>query len=582
MNTPNPTRRERPIIRLKRYLPILAWLSYYDRHQGKADLIAGLVVLFITVPQVIAYAFLAGLPPQMGLFAAIAALLSYACFGTSRSLAVGPTAVIAMMTLQSASQFAEPYSDAYVMVAMELAMMTGIVLLFLRAINFGAVVSFLSHAVVTAFISAAAILIIVNQLPAVLGVVSPAQTGIGPMFSHLFPLAVNWTAVIIAVAAMGLLLLCRHRLCPTLVRLGVPEVYADNIAKASPMLVVILGIVLIATSGIDQTHNIEVVGELPLNLPLPILVSLDIERIQVLLPSSLLIAMVVFLESTSIATAMASRRREKINPNQELIGLGFANSCASVMGGFPVAGSFARTVVNDGAGAQTPIASLVTAVLVIMTLLLFGALFYYLPKGVLSAIVVVSAIQLIDLTAIKRILRFNSSDAVTFVFTFVGVLVTGVETGILLGILISFALLIRNSSRPHIAVVGRWENTEHFRNVLRHEVTTDKTVLAARIDESLYFVNTRFIETFLMNRVAESPDIRHVLLICTATNFIDSSGLDMLEVLSDNLEEAGVTLHLSEVKGPVMDRLSDTHFYRNMKGKVFFTTDIAMRELAGI
>ena len=589
MTTPDPiqhnkTQSERPLRHraLRRYLPIVGWLERYDRAQGKADLIAGIVVLFITVPQVIAYAFLAGLPPQMGLFAAIAALLCYTCFGTSRSLAVGPTAVIAMMTLQSASQFAEPYSDAYVLVAMELAMMTGIVLLFLRAINFGAVVSFLSHAVVTAFISAAAILIVINQLPAVLGIASPSEIGIAAMVDHLMSITINTTAVVIALAAMGLLLWCRYQLCPLLLTFGVSAVLADNIAKASPMLVVILGILLIVTTGIDQTHQIAVVGELPLNLPLPILVSPDVERVQVLLPSALLIAMVVFLESTSIATAMASRRREKIDPNQELVGLGFANSCASVMGGFPVAGSFARTVVNDGAGAQTPLASLVTAVLVILTLILFGAFFYYLPKGVLSAIVVVSAIQLIDLTAIKRIFRFNSTDAITFLFTFVGVLATGVETGILLGVVVSFVLLIRNSSRPHIAVVGRWQNTEHFRNVLRHEVTTDKSVLAVRIDESLYFVNSRYIETFLMNRVAESSDIRHVLMICTATNFIDTSGLDMLEALSGNLEEAGVTLHLSEVKGPVMDRLSDTRFYRHLKGKVFFTTDIAMKELAGI
>ncbi|MEM7365737.1 MAG: SulP family inorganic anion transporter, partial [Pseudomonadota bacterium] len=427
MTTPQPTQHNgadsgRPLLHraLRRYLPIVGWLERYDRTQGKADLIAGIVVLFITVPQVIAYAFLAGLPPQMGLFAAIAALLCYTCFGTSRSLAVGPTAVIAMMTLQSASQFAEPYSDAYVLVAMELAMMTGIVLLFLRAINFGAVVSFLSHAVVTAFISAAAILIVINQLPAVLGIASPSEIGIAAMVTHLMPMTINTTAVVIALGAMGLLLWCRYQLCPLLVKFGVSAVFADNIAKASPMLVVILGILLIVTTGIDQTHQIAVVGELPLNLPLPTLVSLDVERVQVLLPSALLIAMVVFLESTSIATAMASRRREKIDPNQELIGLGFANSCASVMGGFPVAGSFARTVVNDGAGAQTPLASLVTAVLVIMTLLLFGALFYYLPKGVLSAIVVVSAIQLIDLTAIKRIFRFNSTDAITFLFTFVG------------------------------------------------------------------------------------------------------------------------------------------------------------------
>jgi len=292
--------------------------------------------------------------------------------------------------------------------------------------------------------------------------------------------------------------------------------------------------------------------------------------------------MVVFMESTSVGTAVASKRREKIDPNQELVGLGVANIGASLAGGLPVAGSFARTVVNFSSGAVTPVASLVTAVLVILTLLAFTPLFFYLPKAVLSAIIVVSALQLIDIGAIRKIFAFNAIDSVTFTFTFIAVLALGVEMGILVGILISFVLLIRASSKPHIAVVGRWEDTEHFRNVLRHDVTTSEKVLAVRIDESLYFVNTRYIETFLLNKIAESPEIEHVLLICTATNFIDSAGLEMLEQLSDNLSEVGVTLHLSEVKGPVMDRLKETDFYAHMKGRVFFTTDIAMRELADV
>ena len=317
-------------------------------------------------------------------------------------------------------------------------------------------------------------------------------------------------------------------------------------------------------------------------MSLPSLQSLDfsIEEVQILAPSALLIAMVVFMESTSIGAAVASKRREKIDPNQELVGLGFANIGAGLVGGFPVAGSFARTVVNYSSGAVSQAASLITALLVIVTLVWLTPFFYYLPKSVLSAIIVMSAIQLIDWHGISKTFSFNRIDAVTFSFTFVAVLALGVESGILVGIGISFVLLIRSSSKPHIAVVGRVQGTEHFRNVLRHDVETFPHVLTVRVDESLYFVNTRYIETFLLNKVADSPELEHILLICTATNFIDTSGLEMLELLSDNLNEVGVTLHLAEVKGPIMDKLKETDFLRGMHGEIFFTTDIAMKNLA--
>lgn len=309
---------------------------------------------------------------------------------------------------------------------------------------------------------------------------------------------------------------------------------------------------------------------------------MDLSQLQALLPSALLISMVVFMESTSIGTAIASKSRTKINPNQELAGLGAANIGASLVGGFPVAGSFARSIVNFSSGAVSPLASVITALLVMITLALFASVFYDLPKGVLSAIIVISAWQLIDLEAIRKIFQFNSTDAVTFSFTFLAVLALGVESGVLMGIAISFVLLIRSSSKPHIAIVGRVGDSEHFRNVDRYDAKTSPRVLAVRVDESLYFVNTRYIETFVLNQLADSRDIEHVLLICTATNFIDTSGLEMLEELSENLAEIDVTLHLAEVKGPVMDKLRETGFYSHMTGQVFFTTDIAMRELAGI
>ncbi|XOV87921.1 MAG: SulP family inorganic anion transporter [Pseudomonadota bacterium] len=571
-------------LKLEQLLPLLGWARSYTQKDLGSDVIAGVIVLFITIPQVIAYAFLAGVPAANGLYAAILALLCYAAFGSSRTLAVGPTAIISMMTLEVVSRFAEPHTAAYGLVTIKLALVTGGLLVVLRVLNFGAVISFLSHAVVTGFITAAAILIIANQVPSLLGIAPPPDTAMMPLLEHIAVSMpdLNLAAVWISVGALVLLLFCKLALGDLLAWFGLPAGWINSLVRSAPMYAVVTGILVVAGFGLAETWEVAVVGAIPTQLPDLSMVRLSLDEVSDLLPSALLISMVVFMESTSVGTAVASKRRQKIDPNQELLGLGVANLGSSFAGGFPVAGSFARTVVNFSSGAVTPVASIVTALLVILTLALFASLFFYLPKAVLSAIIVLSASQLVDLHAIRKIFSFNAIDAVTFSFTFLAVLAMGVEMGILAGIVISFVLLIRASSRPHIAVVGRWGNTEHFRSVARHEVQTSPRVLAVRIDESLYFVNTRYIETFLLNRVAESEEIEHVLLICTATNFIDSSGLEMLELLSDNLAEVGVTLHLSEIKGPVMDRLKKTEFYERMTGKVFFTTDIAMRELGDI
>ncbi len=566
---------------LRRLFPIVDWLPGYRKRDFGPDVIAGLVVLFITIPQVIAYAFLAGLPAEAGLYAAILALFGYAVFGSSKILAVGPTAIIAMMTLEATSRLAVPGSEAYLLWAIKLGFVVGITLLVLRAINFGAVISFLSHAVVSGFITAAAILIIVNQVPALIGIGAPSATHVLTVVQHIGNEMINFNGVTLTFGAGAVILLwfCRSRLEEWLVRSGLSADWINRLTKSAPMYAVVISIVFVFFGSLDKEFDISVVGTIPATLPIVQFNGLSMKDIQLLAPSALLIAMVVFMESTSIGSVVASKRREKIEPNDELVGLGVANIGASLFGGFPVAGSFARTVVNHSSGAVTQVASLITAVLVVTTLVWFTPFFYYLPKCILSAIIVMGALQLIDIKSILRTFSFNQTDAVTFTFTFLAVLGLGVESGILIGIAISFVLLIRNSSKPHIAVVGRWQGTEHFRNILRHEVETLPNVLAVRVDESLYFVNTRYIETFLLNQVADSKDIEHILLICTATNFIDSSGLEMLELLSDNLEEVGVTLHLAEVKGPVMDKLKETTFYKRMKGEIFFTTDIAFRTL---
>lgn len=565
-------------------LPITRWLRAYSVARLQADAVAGTVVMFITVPQVIAYAFLAGMPPETGLYAAIAALLAYALFGSSKALAVGPTAIVAMMTLETASGYADPNTPLFTATVVQLALVTGLVLVALRIVNFGSVISFLSHAVVTGFINAAAIVIISNQLPPMLGIDPASNTSMAGVFSHLYTgmTSANMAVISISLGAVVLMVCCRGWLGGLLGRFSVPVGLADSLVKSAPMYAVLLGILLVFLFGLDSSAGIPVVGEIPTTLPAPALLMPSLEQFGRLLPSALLIAMVIFMESTSIGTAIASKSRDRIDANQELVGLGLANMSSSVFGGFPVAGSFARSIVNFSSGAVTPVASLVTAVLVLVTLLLFAQAFYYLPKGVLSAIIVFSAWQLIDLHAIRKIFAFNRIDAVTFSGSFAAVLLFGVETGVVTGIVISFVLLIRASSKPHIAVVGRIGDSEQFRNKERYDVKTSPRVLALRMDESLYFVNSRYAETFVLNQLADSPEIEHVVLICSAFNFIDTSGLEMLEELSENLQEVGVTLHLAEVKGPVMDKLKETHFYKHMKGRVFFTTDIAMKELGSL
>lgn len=568
---------------IARLIPATEWISRYSRADLHADLIAGTVVLFITVPQVIAYAFLAGMPPEAGLYAAIAALLLYAFFGSSRALAVGPTAIVAMMTLEAVSRFAVPGTAEYVAVAGKLALLTGLVLIGLRVVRFGAAIGFLSHAVVTGFITSAAVLIVINQLPSMMGLANAPATSVVAVAGYL---GENWSesnllVLMISVGALLALALARRYLAGALVRAGLRGRVADAVAKSSPMFVVAGGIGVVSIFGLDA-QGVAVVGDLPGSMPSVELLAMTLEDFRVLASPALLIALVVFMESISIGTAVASKRRQRIVADQELVGLGLANVSASLVGGFPVAGSFARTMVNFTAGAVTPLATLVTAALVIISILWFAPFFFYLPKGILSAIIVISAVSLIDLPALTKILRFNRTDAITLCLTTAAVMLLGVEIGILCGVVLSFVLLIRSSSKPHMAIVGRYGETEHFRNVLRHSVNTCPEVLAIRVDESLYFVNARFIESQILEKVVDSKDTRHVLLICTAVNFIDTSGLEMLENLEHRLGDMGVTLHFAEIKGPVTDRLENTQFYREMKGRIFFTTDLAMRELGGI
>ncbi|MCP4597686.1 SulP family inorganic anion transporter [Neptuniibacter sp.] len=565
--------------------PLLGWLKCYQRETFINDLMAGIIVAIMLVPQGIAYALLAGLPPEYGLYSSIFPLLLYSLLGSSRSLAVGPVAIVSLMVSTAISQVAIMGSEEYINAAVNLSLLVGVILLFLRSLRLGAVVNFISHSVLSGFTSAAAIVIAVSQIKHLLGLELPRTIAINESTNNILAnlAELNPATLIISVGAFFLLWYSKSKLCCQLQRLQFPEWLVQPICKAGPMFAVIFGTSLVWLLSLDQNSNVDTVGMIPQGLPSLQGIHVDLELWQQLFTPALLIALIGYIESVSVGTALASKRKERIDPNKELIALGVANLGSAFSGSYPIAGGFGRSMVNFSAGAQTTIASAITAVLVAITLVFFTPLFYYLPTAALGAIIIMAVIPLIDIAAFRQCWRFNKADALTLATTFVLVLFMGVEIGILSGIAMSIALLLYRSSQPHIAVVGRVGESEHFRNIDRHDVTTEKSTLALRIDESLYFANTRFVEEFILQQCTENPEIKHVVLICTAVNFIDASALETLEQLVHNLRGEGITLHLSEVKGPVMDQLNSTLFLQQMgDGKIFFTTDQAMKELAGI
>jgi SulP family sulfate permease len=345
---------------------------------------------------------------------------------------------------------------------------------------------------------------------------------------------------------------------------------------------VVLGVAATVALDLDGAAGVKVVGTIPVGLPPLVLPSFDGELWRSLVGGAALIAIVGYVESVSVAKALASKRRERVDPDQELIGLGAANLAASVTAGYPVTGGFARSVVNFAAGARTPFAAVITALLTAATVATVAGAFRYLPQAVLAAVIVVAVLPLVDAKALARAWRYDKADAATLIATFAGVLAIGIELGIAIGAALSLAFHLYRTSRPHIAVVGRVGTSEHFRNVDRHKVETLPHVLAVRVDESLYFPNTANLEDRLLAMVAARPELRHVVLIASAVNSIDASALETLEALIEHLRDSGVTLHLAEVKGPVMDRLQRSDLLEKLApGRVFLSTHEAVRTLGG-
>ena len=546
---------ERPI---RDFFPILVWLPDYRRQDLAGDINAGLITAIMLVPQSMAYALLAGLPPEMGLYSSILPLLLYTIFGTSRTLAVGPVALVSLMVASTLGHLAQTHPEKLAEAPALLALMVGAISVGLGLLRVGFVVNFISHHVISGFTSAAALIIALSQLKHLFGIDIPRGTNVLEMLATVARQLgrIDPAALILGVLAVAVLLFFAFRLPTLLRRTGISGPAATALGRSGPLVVVILATLLVTELGLD----VGVVGTLPTGLPPFTVPTLDLALIEFLAGPALLISFVGFLESVSVAKALASRRRQRIDANQELVGLGVANVGAAFTGGYPVTGGFSRSSVNFSAGANTPLSSIVTAIVVAATAAFLTPLFHDLPKAVLAAIIMIAVLTLVDIRTLRGSWRYSKADALALVGTFFSVFAFGVEIGILIGVGLSVLLHLWRASRPHVAVVGRVPGTEHFRNVKRHEVEVSERVSAIRIDESLFFANAAWFESWVLNHVADHPEMRHLVLICAAINYIDGSALEAIERLEEELCNAGVTLHLAEVKGPVMDKLEAAGF----------------------
>ncbi|MGZ8351062.1 MAG: SulP family inorganic anion transporter [Allosphingosinicella sp.] len=567
-------------VTLARYLPILSWARTYDGATLTSDLVAAVIVTIMLIPQSLAYALLAGLPPQVGLYASMLPLVAYAIFGTSRTLAVGPVAVISLMTATAAGGVAAQGSPEYVAAALILALLSGIILTTMGLLRLGFLANLLSHPVVSGFITASGILIAVSQLRHILGVRASGET-LPEMVATLAANAgdANWRTMAIGASSLIFLVWVRQGLKPWLAGLGARPRAADLLAKAGPVIAVVASVLAVVWLGLAD-RGVAIVGAIPSGLPPLTLPLLDPGLWTALFVPALLISVIGFVESVSVAQTLAAKRRQRIDPDQELIGLGASNLAAGLGGGYPVTGGFARSVVNFDAGAETPAAGAFTAIGIAAAALFLTPLLYFLPVAVLAATIIVAVLSLVDLRTAREVWRYSRSDFAAMAGTVLVTLLFGVESGVITGVGMSLAFYLWRASRPHAAIVGLVPGTQHFRNVLRHEVVTAPNLVTLRIDESLTFINARWLEERVLELLAERPALEHLVLMFSAVNEVDASALESLEAINHRLSDAGVRLHLTEVKGPVMDRLERSDLLAALSGEVFLSQFDAFERLA--
>lgn len=548
--------------------PALKWLKTYQFTHFKPDVVAALIVLAMLVPQGMAYAMLAGLPPVMGIYASILPMIIYAFTGSSTTLSIGPVAIISMMVFSALHPLFAIGSTAYIEAACLLAVMVGIISLILGLFRFGFLIQLISHPVIQSFIIASALLIALGQFKFLLDI--PLQTNNIPEFiaslvnnfHHI-----SFPSVVLGLAAIAILVF-------------LPKwIQSDFLNKTIPLLLVLSSIIVVYVFSLDQ-HGLKTVGIIPTGLPSFHFPTWNFDLVQKLLPSAFMIAMISFVESLAIAQATALQKRDDLNSNQELIALGLANIAAGINTGFAVSGSLSRTVVNTDAGAKTPISGVMSSLLMIAVSLYFTSFFQNLPLTILAATIFVSIWKLVTFLPFFETWKYSKADGLAMWATFFGVTCIDISTGLVIGIILTFILLLWRISRPHIAVIGLVEGTQHFRNVSRYDVLTAETITSFRIDENLNFLNAHVLKGYIITELSHNPQIQHVVINCSSISNIDLSAVEMLEELNGELLQLGIQLHLSEVKSPVMDRLNSSRLINMLSGKIFLSHYQAIQTLS--
>ncbi|NLA37494.1 MAG: sulfate permease [Actinobacteria bacterium] len=544
-----------------RFVPILHWSRNYPKPLFRGDLVAGLTVAVMLVPQAMAYANLAGMPPVTGLYAAIVGIIAYALLGTSGSLAVGPVAITSLLTLSGLQTIVTPEDPSYPAVAALLALIVGAVLLLAGILRLGFLVNFLSHPVISGFTSAAAITIGLSQVKDLLGLDIGRPEGVIETLKALagdLGATNGWTLGIGIASIVALVL-------------------GKRLAPKAPTALVVLAVATLGTWLASLTDKgVAILGDVPTGLPSPKLPEFSGSLLGDLAPVALTIAIIAYAEGVSVAKAIARRTREKVDANQELVATGASNLASGLFGGFPIAGGFSRTAVNHSAGARTPLASLITAgVLTIAVLWLTPAL-RYLPKAVLAGVVVVAVAGLVDISDAKETFRTRRVDFAALLVTFLATLLIGVEPGLAIGLGFSLVMFIYRSSNPHTTELGRVEGTSEFRNVDRWPTRTSDHIAVLRVDGPLFFANTKSFEDRVATLVAERPDVDVVVIDASGIGDLDASGAHLLHELDDDLTASGVTLRLATVRGPVRDVMQRAGVWDHMAGRIHPSIDAAV------
>jgi len=517
-------------------LPVASWLRSYNGALLRDDLRAGLVVAVMLVPQGMAYAALAGLPPIAGLYASVVPLVAYALLGTSGQLAVGPVAVVSLLTADALGHIAGGDTVAYLALAGTLAIMVGVIQILLGLLRMGALTNLLSHPVLTGFTAAAALIIGLSQIRPLLGLDLPRPesflSGVGDILTNLGE--VHWLTL--AVGAVGVAALALGR----------------KLLRRFPTALAVVGVAIVVVAVFDMDERgVAIIGDVPSGLPGIVIPNMDLETLRALIPAALTVALIGYTEGISIAKAMAAKTRQEVAPNQEFVAIGAANVAAGLFQAFPVAGGFSRTAVNYQAGARTGMATLITAATVAVSLLLLTPLFFNLPKAILAAIIVVAVAGLVDLTAARIISRVRTTDGIALAATFLATLLLGIEIGIAIGVVVSLGLFVYKSATPHVAELGRVEGTTTFRNIRAYSTVTDPQVAIVRLDGPLYFANANFLQDRLLSLVASRADLRTVIVDASAVSELDGSADHGLHNVVDQLDDAGIDIHLTTVRGPV-------------------------------